>query len=172
MKFNKATCKALHLEWCSPTCVQAGRRTHWEQLCREGLKDSGGQKVWHEPATYACSPERQQYPELHAGLYPGQRGKWGDYSNLLWGPIWSTAARLRAQSLLQIQRTPQWQSEGWSISPLRKGWGSWACLAWRREGSRGTSLLLSSSSEEFINLTETDFLHGQIARGQGGTVFN
>ena len=26
----------------------------------------------------------------------------------------------------------------WSISPMRKGWGSWACSAWRREGWEGT----------------------------------
>ena len=28
--------------------------------------------------------------------------------------------------------------EYWSISPMRKSWGSWACLAWRREGWEGT----------------------------------
>jgi len=22
----------------------------------------------------------------------------------------------------------------WNISPMRRGWGSWACSAWRREG--------------------------------------
>ena len=26
----------------------------------------------------------------------------------------------------------------WSISPTRRGWGSWACSAWRREGCEGT----------------------------------
>ena len=26
----------------------------------------------------------------------------------------------------------------WSISPMRKGWGSWACSAWRREGWEGS----------------------------------
>ena len=26
----------------------------------------------------------------------------------------------------------------WSISPTTKGWGSWACSAWRREGWEGT----------------------------------
>ena len=31
-------------------------------------------------------------------------------------------------------------SEGWNTSPVRKRWGSWACLAWRREGSGTTSL--------------------------------
>ena len=26
----------------------------------------------------------------------------------------------------------------WNISPTRRGWGSWACSAWRREGCEGT----------------------------------
>ena len=34
----------------------------------------------------------------------------------------------------------------WSISCMRKGWGSWACLAWRREGWEGTL-------EMFINIS-------------------
>jgi len=29
-------------------------------------------------------------------------------------------------------------SEGWRTSPMKKGWGNWACLAWRREGSGET----------------------------------
>ena len=38
-----------------------------------------------------------------------------------------------------------WWSEGWSTSSMRKGWGDWACLVWRREGSGGTSLWPSST---------------------------
>jgi len=29
-------------------------------------------------------------------------------------------------------------SKGWSTSPTRKGWESWGCSAWRREGCRET----------------------------------
>jgi len=36
-------------------------------------------------------------------------------------------------------------SEGWSSSPMRKGWRNWVCLAWRREGCRETSLWPSRS---------------------------
>jgi len=25
-------------------------------------------------------------------------------------------------------------SEGWSTSPMKKGWGNWACLAWKEKG--------------------------------------
>ena len=48
-------------------------------------------------------------------------------------------------------------SEGWSISPMKKGWGSWACLAWRRKSSRETSLQPSSTWSEHINRRQMDF---------------
>ena len=37
-----------------------------------------------------------------------------------------------------------WQkwSEGWSTSPVRKGWESWDCSAWRREGCGETTAFL------------------------------
>lgn len=45
--------------------VQTGRRTHWEQLCREVLEGCGGWKAWYELAVRACSPEGQLCPGLH-----------------------------------------------------------------------------------------------------------
>jgi len=35
---------------------------------------------------------------------------------------------------------PQKRSKGWNTSPVRTGCESWCCSAWRREGSRETSL--------------------------------
>jgi len=53
-----------------------------------------------------------------------------------------------------------WRYEGRSTSPMKKGWGRWACSAWRREGCRETSLWLSSVSRETIMgdqlLTQSD----------------
>jgi len=37
-----------------------------------------------------------------------------------------------------VQRRPQKRSEGWSTSPVRKGWESWGHWARRREGSGET----------------------------------
>jgi len=46
---------------------------------------------------------------------------------------------------------PQQRSEGWSTSAVRKGWESWDCSAWRREGC-GETLeqlpILKGGSEE------------------------
>ena len=39
-------------------------------------------------------------------------------------------------------------------------WGNWACLAWRREGSRETSLQPSNIWKEDINRRENDCLWG------------
>ena len=58
-------------------------------------------------------------------------------------------------------------SEGWSTSHMKTGWGSWACLAWRREDSGETSLQTSSAWEELINRRET-----VIVIGQGKMVLN
>jgi len=60
-----------------------------------------------------------------------------------------------------------WWSEGWSTSPMRKGWGSWDCLAWRREGSGEPSLWLSSTWREHINRRGSGCLWGYIV----GTIY-
>ena len=62
--------------------------------------------------------------------------------------------------------------EGWSTSPMRKGWGNWDCLAWRREGSGETSLRPSSTWRECINRKGNSCLWGWIVIGQGGMVLN
>lgn len=36
--------------------------------------------------------------------------------------------------LEHVQRRPWGLSESWSTSPIKKGWKSWACLGWRKEG--------------------------------------
>jgi len=41
-------------------------------------------------------------------------------------------------------------------SPLKKGWGNWACSAWRREGSRETSWWPSSAGREGVNRRGND----------------
>jgi len=68
-----------------------------------------------------------------------------------------------------------WESSGglrgwwgdWSISPMRKGWGSWACLAWRR--LRGD--LLSFLSVGVRRMRPNSFQRCS-ATGQGATSTN
>ena len=73
---------------------------------------------------------------------PAERGRWLSPSiQLLWGPIWSTASRPGAPSTGRTwnsgyrSREGPPRSEGWSTSSMKKDWGSWGCLASRREGS-------------------------------------
>ena len=52
--------------------------------------------------------------------------------------LWSPQHRTDMELLERGQRRPQQWSEGWNPSAVRKGWKSWGCSAWRREGCRET----------------------------------
>ena len=52
--------------------------------------------------------------------------------------LWSPQHRKDTDLLEWVQRRPQRWSECCSTSPMRKGWESWGCSAWRREGSGDT----------------------------------
>ena len=89
---------------------------------------------------------------------------------LLWSSIWSTASRSQYKKdvgLLEwVKRRPQMWSEGWSTSPVKISWGSWAYSAWRRESSSETSLQPSNTWSR----RETNFLRGLIVIERGGMV--
>ena len=51
------------------------------------------------------------------------------------------------------------------VLPCVRGWGSWVCSAWRREGSGETSLQPSSTWRELISRKGSNFLHGPIVIG-------
>jgi len=55
---------------------------------------------------------------------------------------------------------------------MRKGWGNWACLAWRREGSQETPLWPSNIRRELINRRGYNCLLGWMVIGQRGMVLN
>ena len=78
------------------------------------------------------SPESQPYPGLHQKQC-GQQVKGGDSATLLWWELtWSLASSSGALSTgktwtcwSRSRGGPQKWSEGWNISPMRKGWESW-----------------------------------------------
>ena len=65
---------------------------------------------------------------------------------------------------------PRWCSEGWSTSPMKKGWGNWACSA--GEVSGHISLQPFSNWKELVRKMEADFLPGQTVIGKGGITLN
>ena len=64
---------------------------------------------------------------------------------LWWDPTWSPASSYGALSTGKTwtcwrgsRGGPQKFSERWNTSPMRRGWASWGCSAWGREGCRDT----------------------------------
>ena len=55
----------------------------------------------------------------------------------------------------------------WSISPMRKGWGSWACSAWRREGWGGTLEMPLNICRVGVRRMEPDSFQWCPVTGQG-----
>ena len=72
--------------------------------------------------------------------WPAGRGRGFCHSTALWwDPTWSPVSSSGALSTGKSwtcwsgsRGGPQKWSEGWSTSPMRKGWESWGCSAWKR----------------------------------------
>ena len=86
--------------------------------------------------------------------WPGGRGRWLSLFTLL-KPHLEYASKPGDPSMGGMQscwrrsRGGLWrQSDGWNTSPMKKVWGY---SGWRREGSRETSLQLSSALRELLN---------------------
>jgi len=101
----------------------------------------GGWKARHKPA--ACSLNASSNLGCISRMVAAGRGKGSSPSALpLWGPhlqyciqAWGPQHKEIAELLEWVQRRPRRCAEGWSTSPVKKGWGSWACLACGREYS-------------------------------------
>ena len=122
------------------------RRTYWEQPFGV-FRGSGGCQVC------TCSLEGQLY--LHCikkGVAIREREVIVPSGLSLWGLTCSYVSRPGASNKKKMWRCwsrsrggPQRWSECWSTSPTKKGWGSWACSAWRRESFREISAYPSNS---------------------------
>lgn len=60
----------------------------------------------------------------------------------------------------------QWHGT-WKAFPLKRGWKSWVCLAWRRGGSGETSLQAFSTWRGLSGKRVKDFSARPTVRGQG-----
>jgi len=98
--------------------------------------------------TLGDSPSQSRVPKIGAlgGVWAAGRGRFSSPSTLpWWGPICSAVSSAGLPSSRKMRNYWREFSGGlwgwwgdWSISPTRRGWGSWACSAWRREGWEGT----------------------------------
>ena len=165
----------------SQVFIQTGK-SPWEQPCGEGFGGSWWTRSWTWASSARLQPRRPTvfWAALKKGVASMERERWLSLcAQLLWGPIWSTSTRPGASSTRKAQNSwyksrggPLRWSEGCSTSATKKGWGNWACGAWKREGSRETSVWPSSTWREHINRSGIDCLHGLIVIREGGIVLN
>jgi len=92
---------------------------------------SGWKKTWAKnirlqpgsPTVCWAAAERERGWSLWALVRPHL-----EYWVQVWGPQHTEDMEL----LVRDQKGLQGYSEGWSSSPVKKGWGIWTCSAWRR----------------------------------------
>jgi len=177
MRCNKAKCEVLHLSWGSPSYEhRPGQDLIESSPADKGLGVLMDKKLgmswqwafvaWNVPGILDC---------ISTGVAAGQR-RWLFSSTLaLWAPSGVMCPSLGPPSSRGMWscwsgfRGGPWQrSEDWSILSMKKGWGSWAWLAWGRKGSGENSLWLSSTWREHTCRRGSDYLNCLIVTGQGG----
>ena len=118
-----------------------GIYTDWkEQSLRVALQRRTWGSWWMKNLTRASSVLLQVRKQMvsWAPSWEGWQagtGRWLSLSILpLWGPIWSTVSRSRAPQYKKDRAVGEGPEEGhkdnqggWSTSPMKTGWGSWAC---------------------------------------------
>ena len=127
-----------------------------------------------------CSQPRRPTVSWAASkaAWPAGRGRW--FCTLLWWDLTqSPASSYGAPSTRRTwtcwsgsRGVPQRWSKGWNTSPMRKGWESWGCSAWRREGGGETWLQPSSTWTGPRGKMGKIFSAGPVAIGQGVMALN
>lgn len=127
----------------------------------KGKRHEGG----HEPAVCSCSLEGQLYPGLHQKsggrrerevILPPLLGPCEAPSEVLCPSLRIPEKERHRGAGSSPEESHEDDRRGWSTSLMKKSWKSWACLAWRRKGSRETSLL-SSTWRELTSRRGTNF---------------
>lgn len=135
----------------------------------------GGWEAGLDPAKYTCIPENQTCPGLHTKQH-GQQGK--EWILLLYSALvrphlqcctqlWGPQHKQDIEPLEWVQRRPPRWLERWSTSPMRKGWESWDCSNWKREGFGVTALWPSSTWREPARKAERDFYKSMPWQAEG-----
>ena len=127
--------------WQSPISTQTRGCTDWERPCRRGLGEYWKMKNLILASNVSSQPRRPTISwAASQAVWPAGQVR-GFCPSALVRPhrescvqLWNPQHRKDMDLLERVQRRPEKWSEGWSTSPMRKGWGSWGCSAWRREG--------------------------------------
>ncbi|KAJ7409015.1 hypothetical protein WISP_117057 [Willisornis vidua] len=92
MRFNKITCKGLHLGQGNPQYQYRLEDEGFEkEPCQEELGDTGREKTRHDLAMCAHSPESQPYQKRH-----DQQVKEGDF------PLYSALVRPHREYCMEL----------------------------------------------------------------------
>ena len=115
--------------------------SHGKEL--HGTRDTWKWKVWGKsypwPSSAPLLPVRQMFSWGLLRVWPAGQGRFSSPSSLpWWGPIWSTVFSSGLPSSRKMRNYRREFSEGLWRWSMRKGWGSWTCLGWRRVGWEGT----------------------------------
>jgi len=130
----------------------------------EGERDLGWTAGWPRASTVPLCPRRPMASwGVLAGLWLVGQERFSSPSTLPWWDcIWNIvsssgplSSRRTGNCLRESIAEPQGLLKKWSISLMRKGWGSCVSLAWRR-GDQGVTLLM------FININ----IKGWVSGGQ------
>ena len=142
MKFNKAKCKVLHMGQDNPKhkyrlggdwIESSPEEKDMRGLVVEKLNMTQQWALAVQKATVSWTASPAAWPAgWGRGFSPSAlvRPHWESCIQL-----WSPQHRRDLDLLGQGQRRPQKWSKGWNSSPVKPGWESWGCSAWRREGS-------------------------------------
>lgn len=135
MKFHKAKCKVL--PWLGRKNPLPRHRLRAARLqCSSARKawGSGPAASWADPTACPGNRDRQQCPQLCK--YTGGRSREGiipQHSSGVLHPVWGSPVEQRHWQTGVSSAESHQDDQGWKTCPVRRGWGTRACSACRRQ---------------------------------------
>ena len=177
---------SMILRSCTGVRVMPGTNAGWVE---NGLRAALRRKAWgcwltRNPTWCSNVLSQPRWPAMSWAVskeaWPAGQGRWFcPFTLLQCDPTWSVASSSGALSLWKTwtcwsgsRGGPQKWSEGWNTSPIRQGWESWGCSAWRREGCRDLFLQPSSTWSGPTRELERHFWQVHVVIEQGIMALN